>query len=144
MTKLTQRQQEALEQAAKAEGDMIDAASIPTSTAKTLIQRGLMISVPQNGGSSRLLITKAGRTALGLPAEPASASTPKGKVGVLIDLLRQPEGATIDTMMAATGWQAHSVRGAISGTIKKAKGLAVASAMTEAGRIYRIVEGAGA
>ena len=41
--------------------------------------------------------------------------------------------------MAATGWQAHSVRGAISGSIKKALGLEVLSEKTDAGRVYRIV-----
>ena len=41
-------------------------------------------------------------------------------------------------MMAATGWQAHSVRGAISGAIKKKLGLDVRSEKTEGGRVYRI------
>lgn len=40
--------------------------------------------------------------------------------------------------MAATGWQAHLVRGAMSGAIKKGLGLAITSDKTEAGRIYRI------
>jgi hypothetical protein len=47
-------------------------------------------------------------------------------------------------MMAATGWQAHSVRGAIAGAIKKKLKLDVASEKAEGGRVYRIVEGAGA
>jgi hypothetical protein len=41
-------------------------------------------------------------------------------------------------MMAATGWQAHSVRGAISGSIKKALGLAVVSEKIDGARTYRI------
>jgi hypothetical protein len=64
--------------------------------------------------------------------------TPKAKIAILLGLLRQPGGATIEAMMAATGWQAHSVRGALSGSIKKALGIAVISEKTEAGRIYRI------
>lgn len=76
------------------------------------------------------------------PPEAATpvAATPKGKLGVLVALLRQPEGASLAAMTAATGWQAHSVRGAMSGALKKTLGLAIASEKTEAGRIWRIVE----
>lgn len=69
--------------------------------------------------------------------EVAVSRTPKGKIAVLLALLRQPDGATIEAMMAATGWQAHSVRGAMSRSIKKALGIAVVSEKTEVGRIYR-------
>jgi hypothetical protein len=72
-------------------------------------------------------------------AEGPPKAEPKGKIGILIALLEHSEGATIESMMAATGWQAHSVRGAISGSIKKALGREVTSAKTEAGRVYRIV-----
>ena len=67
-----------------------------------------------------------------------SPASPRGKIGVVVDLLRRPEGATAAELMAATGWQAHSVRGAISGAIKRKLGLTVLSAKTEAGRTYRI------
>lgn len=73
-------------------------------------------------------------------AAPAGQTTPKGKLGQVVNLLLQPEGATLEAMQAATGWQAHSVRGAISGAIKKKLGFAVSSEKTEAGRIYRIAE----
>lgn len=115
----------------------------------------MLISIPQAEGANRLLITGAGREAIGLqesetaalgPAtEPAAASpVPKGKIGSVIEMLRGPAGATIEAMMQATGWQAHSVRGALSGAIKKDRGLAVISDITPVGRVYRIVEGAGA
>ena len=42
--------------------------------------------------------------------------------------------------MAETGWQAHSVRGALSGNLKKQLKLDVRSEKTDAGRVYRIVE----
>jgi hypothetical protein len=71
-------------------------------------------------------------------------TAPRGKIGLLVSLLRQTEGATIDAMMSATGWQAHSVRGAVSGSVKKSLGLNVRSEKTEAGRVYRIVSGTAA
>jgi hypothetical protein len=67
------------------------------------------------------------------------AKTPKGKIAILIGLLERPDGATTADLMAATGWQAHSVRGAIAGSIKKTLGLSVLSEKSEAGRVYRIV-----
>ena len=72
---------------------------------------------------------------------PAPATRPATKQALLIDLLKRKEGATIDEIVAATGWQAHSVRGAISGTLKKKLGMAVTTAKTpERGRVYRIAE----
>ncbi len=63
------------------------------------------------------------------------------KQAILIEMLRRPNGATIEQMIAKTGWQAHSVRGAISGTLKKKLGLPVATETVEGrGRIYRIAE----
>ena len=61
------------------------------------------------------------------------------KQAVLIDMLRRDEGATIAQIVEATGWQPHTVRGAISGALKKKLGLTVTSEKTEGGeRIYRI------
>lgn len=69
---------------------------------------------------------------------------PKTKIDQVVALLRRPEGATIDSMRAVTGWQAHSVRGALSGTIKKKLGLAISSEAAEDGRVYRIAPERGA
>jgi hypothetical protein len=49
------------------------------------------------------------------------------------------KGATIDEMVAATGWQSHTVRGAMAGALKKRLGLTIASEKEEGGRVYRIV-----
>lgn len=58
----------------------------------------------------------------------------------MIRLLHQPVGATLADLMQATGWQAHSVRGAISGTLKKRLGLGITSETDADGlRRYRIV-----
>lgn len=73
-------------------------------------------------------------------AAPAlTVATPKGKLGDIVQLMRREEGARLDEMMALTGWQAHSVRGAIAGAVKKKLGLAVSSEKSDAGRVYRIV-----
>lgn len=54
-------------------------------------------------------------------------------------MLRAPDGATIEEITAATGWQAHMVRGAIAGALKKKLGLDVNSEKVEGrGRVYRI------
>jgi hypothetical protein len=62
------------------------------------------------------------------------------KLARLIDMLRREHGATVAETVAVLGWQAHSVRGAISGALKKKRGLIVQSEMRDGrGRIYRIV-----
>ena len=62
------------------------------------------------------------------------------KADLLIGLLKREEGASIDELTAASGWQAHSVRGFISGTLKKRLGLTVTSEKDGTGiRRYRIV-----
>ena len=60
------------------------------------------------------------------------------KLATLIDMLRCEGGATIDEMAAATSWQVHSIRGALSGIVKKKLGLEVTSEKVEGrGRVYR-------
>src|ERR1043166_6015091 len=54
------------------------------------------------------------------PTHPSSSkSRPNTKQAQLVELMRRPQGATIDEIATATGWQNHSVRGAISGALKK-------------------------
>src|SRR5271165_2149287 len=66
--------------------------------------------------------------------------TRPSKQDVVIAMLRQPEGATVDEVASVTGWQRHTVRGVFSGTLKKKLGLTLASAKEERGRVYRIAE----
>jgi predicted transcriptional regulator len=47
------------------------------------------------------------------------------KQALMIALLRRPEGATVEQIAAATGWQHHTIRGAISGALKKRLGLTI-------------------
>src|SRR5690606_10845958 len=61
------------------------------------------------------------------------ARTPREgtKQATMIAMLRAPDGATIEEIMAATGWQSHTVRGAMAGALKKKLGLEVTSEKVE-------------
>ncbi len=85
----------------------------------------------------------AASTAKKRGSKPRQAGEPSAREGSkkaqFLALLRAPEGATLAALMKATGWQAHSVRGFISGSLGKKMGLAVESFKNEAGeRAYRI------
>ena len=118
-----------------------------------------------DGHGVTLVATDAGLAAIGIEPEdanpaPAGATTeepapdtpteteaaPKArtpregtKQATLIAMLRAPDGATIEEIMAATGWQSHTVRGAMAGALKKKLGLEVTSEKVEdRGRVYRL------
>jgi hypothetical protein len=65
-------------------------------------------------------------------AAPAEKPTPRAgtKQALMIDLLKRPEGATVEQIAAATGWQHHTIRGAISGALKKKLGLTIEATRT--------------
>jgi hypothetical protein len=81
------------------------------------------------------------------PAE-ATTAQPKApklrngtKQALMIEMLRRPEGATVEQIAEATAWRNHTVRGAMAGALKKKLGLAVTSEKSETGaRVYRIAE----
>jgi hypothetical protein len=61
------------------------------------------------------------------------------KKAIVLDMLKRPDGATLADIMSATGWQAHSVRGFISGGLSKKMGIKVESFKSESGaRAYRV------
>jgi Protein of unknown function (DUF3489) len=63
----------------------------------------------------------------------------KSKLEQLETMLRRPDGATVEQISKALHWRTHSVRGAMSGTLKKKQGLTITSEKTQGGRrIYRI------
>lgn len=74
------------------------------------------------------------------------ATGPKGaregsKKAIVLDMLKRPAGATLADIMSATGWQAHSVRGFISGSLSKKMGISVESFKSESGdRAYRVTQ----
>ena len=71
-------------------------------------------------------------------SEPQPDAKRPSKQDEVMAMLRRPEGATVDEVASATGWQRHTVRGVFSGTLKKKLGLTIASAKEERGRVYRI------
>ena len=68
------------------------------------------------------------------PGRPERAEKPTPRAGtkqaLMIDLLKRPEGATVEQIAAATGWQHHTIRGAISGALKKKLGLTIEATRT--------------
>src|SRR5712664_1177638 len=74
------------------------------------------------------------------PAGGSAGPRAGSKQARVIGLLQRPEGATIDEIASAMGWQRHTVRGLISGALKKRLGLDIVSEKTDRGRFYRISE----
>jgi DNA-binding MarR family transcriptional regulator len=140
MTNLSSTQQQILKAAARRKGGAL--LPLPeglalkggtlTRTLTALEKRGLAVE-----NDKGLVLTKAGRAAARREvtkdhrdAEPTSPGTPAppavrpdSKQGRLMLLLQRSQGATIADMRAVTGWQAHSVRAALTGLRKR--GLAV-------------------
>jgi hypothetical protein len=75
---------------------------------------------------------KSAKKARALQAAPANEPAPRAgtKQAHMIEMLKRPEGATIEQIAAATGWQHHTIRGAISGALKKKLGLVVEATRT--------------
>ena len=105
-----------------------------------------------DGHGTTLVATEAGLAAIGFEtkasapaqsdettARPERQLRANTKQAALIAMLRKPEGATLNEIVAATGWQKHTARGAMSGALKKRLGLTIHSeAEPERGRVYRI------
>lgn len=104
-----------------------------------------------------LVITDAGLAAIGIESDearepaseapaspqPAAPKERKAREGTkqqqMIDLLRRPKGATLTEIVEATGWQQHTIRGAMAGALKKKLGLTITSEKDDArGRVYKI------
>jgi hypothetical protein len=97
-------------------------------------------------------VTPDGTALSGLGLKPDAESAPETKVepparkartdskqAQLIEMLKRRQGSSIEEIVERFGWQAHTVRGAIAGALKKKLGLAVLSEKVEGrGRVYRI------
>ena len=75
-----------------------------------------------------------------LPDPERRYQKPGSKQAAVIMMLRRAKGATVDEVMTATGWQRHTVRGMVSGALRKKLGLNVTSTTEKRGRVYRIVD----
>lgn len=71
-------------------------------------------------------------------AESSTKSAPNSKQEILIALMRRAEGATIEDLISSSGWQRHSIRGVISGVLKKRLGFTIESSSIDGVRMYRI------
>jgi hypothetical protein len=71
-------------------------------------------------------------------AAPKKPDQSKSKQGRMIALMQRTQGATVDELMKTTGWQKHTVRGAISGSLRKRLKLKVTLVETAKGSAYRI------
>jgi hypothetical protein len=82
------------------------------------------------------------KKAAGPSLKPTKASpgrrTPDSKQDQIVALLRQPGGATLDVLVKATGWQKHSVRGFLAGTVRKKLKLPLLSEKIDGIRTYRV------
>ena len=102
---------------------------------------GIELDEAETAPKSTIEAPPEGPTPDAAPERASSMRTPRAgtKQAALIAMLRAPDGATIEEITTATGWQAHTVRGAIAGALKKKLGLDVTSEKVEGrGRIYRI------
>ena len=80
---------------------------------------------------------KVANTGANAKSDPGNSKSTKANA--ILDLLKSKTGASIEDMTKATGWQSHSVRGFLSGTVKKRMGLTVEKEPDKDGvRRYRI------
>ena len=155
MTDLSPTQRRILEAASKQpkpdiREHMLDIKSpaIRDKVLQSMLKHGLVVEDPDADGVA-YIVSAAGLAAIGTPAPatPTAKARKKKpnpdqpahttKKDIMISLLRQ--GATISQMMNKTGWQKHSVHGALA-NLKKKDGLAITNSRTEGKeRIYSIV-----
>ena len=88
---------------------------------------------------------RAKKTVIRQPRAVAATSEDTSKSAQVLTLLKRSDGASLDELMKATHWQSHSVRGFLSGAVRKRMGLTLVSEVSEQGlRRYRITGRVGA
>ena len=113
----------------------------PKATTKATVAPRKPRVAPAKGKSGKKTTSatkgaKAPKKATSAKAEGVREGTKTGKI---LDLLKRPDGATLQELMKLTGWQAHSVRGFLSGTVGKKMARVVTSTKDEDGtRTYSI------
>ena len=90
-------------------------------------------AVPAKTGGARTTANRKGKARV-KPGKTAPTEKPAPRAGTkqaqMIELLKHPEGATVEQIAKATGWQHHTIRGAISGALKKRLGLSIEATRT--------------
>ena len=109
-------------------------------TAVTRIWKAIQALTPTPAPQAAPVAPKTAKTPKDATATDVPPKTREGsKKAIVLDLLKRADGATLKDIMSATGWQAHSVRGFISGSLGKKMGLTVESFKRPDGtRAYRI------
>ena len=117
------------------------AKAVPTEAPRQKRAARRQAAVPPLAGESLAPAAEAeGATATPADSEttPPAPKGPAGKLGIIVDLMRRPQGATVTQMGEATGWLPHSVRGAMAGSLKRKHKLTIVGELGEGGRVYRI------
>ena len=119
----------------------------PTEPIMTTIEARTSTSAKRSAPTAptKFVKTKSGAKSRLVPAENRTASRDEQhpervtKHDRVLELLSQRNGASIPEIMEATGWQQHSVRGFLAGTVKKKLGFTLTSSKSEAElRRYKI------
>ena len=92
-------------------------------------------SKPSNKVRSKKQATKKKARPAGKPKRKDKAGSKQDRV---LALLRRPDGATLDVLVKATGWQQHSIRGFLAGMVRKKLKLPLRSEKVDGARVYRL------
>src|ERR1035441_5142373 len=111
-------------------------------TAVTRIWKAIQTLTPTPAPQAAPVAPKKAKAAKGATAKDATPTARDGsKKAIVLDMLKRPDGATLADIMSATDWQAHSVRGFISGSLGKKMGLTVESFKRSDGvRAYKVAQ----
>jgi hypothetical protein len=95
--------------------------NVTPPNSRTKSRKSKMLRKSGRGGKATKPPKKSKRS------KPMKGARKGSKSARVLDLLKRPNGVSLAELMKATGWQAHSVRGFLSGTVGKKLGLSVAS-----------------